>query len=824
MISSSANFGVAIKEDSRDFTARLSVNGVTLDVGIMSMSITKGSCGSDQFGIGEVISSRLNLVVKELSSLVKGDDIKVEIGLMVNGAYEYINLGYFTATEVKKTPYRATITAYGHAVSKTNMAITGMSTQTLASVKNAISSACGYNVTLPNSVTTTRTIDKDMNGLTAYQCLQVLASVIGGYVVDVNDGSIAIKLFDDTSVLSVDPDQMVALPDFEETDFTINGFEVTAGDTVYTYGTADVIIDNPYMTQDLFDNEFTPNLYGYAYRPATVDMSLGDPRLEGDDVLTVYDFLGNAYIVPCHQITHTYDGGLMTHIESIRATQVANSEATPAPISSQIKEQEKEIIEVGKIASNTNQYFWFNGTGTDTGAHITEVPQDEFTDSTNPNYHSGGNLLARSNGIAVRDGMTELATFGATGATIGETTKTHLELDYHSIQGIDKNGYTYFYVSDLRDANGNYTATQKFTGDGVTTQFYTELSPITSPTVTINGVATTAYTIGSGIYNNQITFTTAPSDGAEIIITFTTTDADAKAFSLGQRRAGSTVGASSVAMGTTNEASGFASVSEGGNNKAKGDYSHAEGHLCEANGSHSHAGGEYSVADGEDSFAQGDHAKTQYKGQTAIGEYNNCQPNLAFMVGDGSSDNARKNLLGLESNAFGGNLRIKGDVYVGCNDDSTGGTKLGTGGGGVTGVKGNDESTYRTGNVNIAPSDLGEADFVVEQGVASGWTYRKWNSGIAEMWCTETTTARTNTSDGGGYVSESAVTPSNFPFSFTDIPNVQCTINSSSITGSPTSTVQATVNSAGSWKLYRNSSNTSTSTKRFNFYVIGKYQ
>lgn len=67
-----------------------------------------------------------------------------------------------------------------------------------------------------------------------------------------------------------------------------------------------------------------------------------------------------------------------------------------------------------KIAGNTNQYFWMTSTGTDTGAHITEIPQSAFL--ANP---QGGNLLARSNGIAVRDGLTELATFGADGATIG---------------------------------------------------------------------------------------------------------------------------------------------------------------------------------------------------------------------------------------------------------------------------------------------------------------------------------------------------------------------------------------------------------------------
>ena len=69
-----------------------------------------------------------------------------------------------------------------------------------------------------------------------------------------------------------------------------------------------------------------------------------------------------------------------------------------------------------QIAQDTNQYFWHTETGTDTGAHITEIPKEDF--EADP-QHGGGNLLARSNGIAVRDGLTELATFGASGSQIG---------------------------------------------------------------------------------------------------------------------------------------------------------------------------------------------------------------------------------------------------------------------------------------------------------------------------------------------------------------------------------------------------------------------
>lgn len=79
-----------------------------------------------------------------------------------------------------------------------------------------------------------------------------------------------------------------------------------------------------------------------------------------------------------------------------------------------------------QIAGNTDQYFWHTETGTDTGAHITEVPKEDFkADPAN----GGGNLLARSNGIAVRDGLTELATFGASRAQIGQSGAAHSVID-----------------------------------------------------------------------------------------------------------------------------------------------------------------------------------------------------------------------------------------------------------------------------------------------------------------------------------------------------------------------------------------------------------
>ena len=104
-----------------------------------------------------------------------------------------------------------------------------------------------------------------------------------------------------------------------------------------------------------------------------------------------------------------------------------------------------------QIAEDTNQYFWHTESGTDTGAHITEIPQEDFiADPAN----GGGNLLARSNGIAVRDGLVELAQFSANEVAIGQdennrTSMTPTKFEVMSngqpaftVQASDEEGYT----------------------------------------------------------------------------------------------------------------------------------------------------------------------------------------------------------------------------------------------------------------------------------------------------------------------------------------------------------------------------------------------
>lgn len=172
-------------------------------------------------------------------------------------------------------------------------------------------------------------------------------------------------------------------------------------------------------------------------------------------------------------------------------------------------------------------------------------------------------------------------------------------------------------------------------------------------------------------------------------------------------------GAYSVVEGEENIATGADSHVEGKGNIAKGDYVHIEGlnnadfarlqsysttsennHIEGINNSisgfgckNSHIEGdscviaEYGELQPSAAHVQGFHNRASASYQTVMGKYNEAyagdygtpEGTMALIVGNGTSDSARSNAMALK---WTGDLRLKGNIYVGCNDDSTGGTPL----------------------------------------------------------------------------------------------------------------------------------------------------
>ena len=63
------------------------------------------------------------------------------------------------------------------------------------------------------------------------------------------------------------------------------------------------------------------------------------------------------------------------------------------------------------------------------------------------------------------------------------------------------------------------------------------------------------------------------------------------------------------------------------------------------------------------------------------------------------------------------------------------------------------------------------ADYIVEQGTSGIWTYRKWNSGIAECWGTNQATGSITAAWGNVYETSGDLFPGvDYPFEFIEVP------------------------------------------------------
>ncbi len=154
-------------------------------------------------------------------------------------------------------------------------------------------------------------------------------------------------------------------------------------------------------------------------------------------------------------------------------------------------------------------------------------------------------------------------------------------------------------------------------------------------------------------------------------------------------------GSTSHAEGNNTTASGEESHAEGNNTTASGKESHAEGLYTTASGGYSHVSGKYNVIDSRDNWPAwvantyynvGD--KVTRSGYAYICKTANSDSsftsskwnrveymNYAEIVGNGTATDARSNARTLD---WDGNERLMGDIYVGCNADSTGGKQVAT--------------------------------------------------------------------------------------------------------------------------------------------------
>lgn len=436
-----------------------------------------------------------------------------------------------------------------------------------------------------------------------------------------------------------------------------------------------LILGNNLLLTDATSATFTAtaqNIYNVlsalgAYRPATVRLFPFENPFRAGEVISVTDAQGVSFNTLSMGMTVSADVAVIESTGNEVYADESNTQKTLAQLAS-------DIVQINKLKVDWAEI--------DT-AVINLLQAEDITAKNLTVIDDDGNVLAQ---------------YGAT-IVIGDEDKTHLELDYHSLQLVDKGGNTYFHVSDLRDATGYAEITESFTGDGTTTEFrfMATCNQLVSVAIDQSDVPSTAYTNTT----NAITFTTAPSDGADIIVVYRSNSPNLKAYTLGNRYATSTTGPYSYAEGYDVTASAICSHAEGFLTTASGTYgAHAEGNrTTSSGGGGSHAEGFYTTASSTGAHAEGDRTNASGPGgshaegygttasgssshaeglgtiaagvgQHVGGMYNVANSSSLEIIGNGTSDSARSNARTIDRSGnewLAGNLTADGDVTIGGN-------------------------------------------------------------------------------------------------------------------------------------------------------------
>lgn len=221
--------------------------------------------------------------------------------------------------------------------------------------------------------------------------------------------------------------------------------------------------------------------------------------------------------------------------------------------------------------------------------------------------------------------------------SLGQSTDMHIQLDTDSFQMFDNNGNPFLNIGDLRNS-GTLEYTESFTADGVTKTYFTQFKISSVISVTVDGTATTEYTVHTP---GLVTLTNLPARGSIIEITYVTTDI-APRYDIGIRAPNTQIGKFSFVSGYNNGATNKFSHADGVDTKATGFGAHAQNGSTIASGQYAHAEGTYTIASGEDSHAEGRANKASGRGSHAEGDsdYAIIGPNYISNTASGDGSHA----------------------------------------------------------------------------------------------------------------------------------------------------------------------------------------
>lgn len=126
------------------------------------------------------------------------------------------------------------------------------------------------------------------------------------------------------------------------------------------------------------------------------------------DVTPADDYDGDDYAIGIPTSPNVIDGdGVLVGLTGsgpLKTPVVISNPGSGDRMQAQVDNAETLAQQAEAVATATGQHFWTDNDG----VHVTEVTQDEWSDSTGTSYHSGANVLLNALGQLFRDGLNNI--------------------------------------------------------------------------------------------------------------------------------------------------------------------------------------------------------------------------------------------------------------------------------------------------------------------------------------------------------------------------------------------------------------------------------
>ena len=352
MYQSSEAFGTLVQQDSRTFKCLLTCDDVTIE-NVKSVKFTGGSEVEDDFSLGSTVSQYVTIVMS-CAGAIEGKEMRLQVGLDIDGLTEWIPIGYFTAGKPSKNEEQIEFTAYDRmAQTERTFSMDGATTNTISVLKK-IEEITRVPVVTSGFSSISMSVPK---GYTCREALSYVAQMYGGFAICNRQGQIEIHTYEDNAY-TIGTGRY--WDNFEHNDylFTVDkltcytGQDKDGNSTSISSGSGarTVSFSNPFMTQNVLDNVFQ-KLKSFSYMPGTLKM-MGDPRLDPWDVLTVEDLSGNTYKVPVMKLEWEYDGGLTYTIEAAGLSEEETNDSYKGPTTKGMERCYAQLVMIDRALVN----------------------------------------------------------------------------------------------------------------------------------------------------------------------------------------------------------------------------------------------------------------------------------------------------------------------------------------------------------------------------------------------------------------------------------------------------------------------------------------